>query len=174
MDLLSSIVRKKDIEMYRFSLLLTSIAEHRRIFWCIERYSGRWTLSCTHQMVCEIWTAQGTLDPVTDPAFKELMGEAEKKKWLFQVENYVFRGDVSNVQGRHGWLWLELEWGQISHFPSASMQSFLWWNELLCHCLKSPKGEQITDQAVTCGRDPFEIKPKDTNLEIASIPPSWG
>jgi len=42
--------------------------------------------------------------PATDPAFKELMGEAEKKKWLFQVESYIFRGDVSNVQGRHGWL----------------------------------------------------------------------
>lgn len=144
-------------------------------FWCTRELS--WQMDSCQHPPNGLWDSdcpKQPLDPATDSAFKELVGKAEKKKWLFQVESCIFRSDTSSIQGRHGWLCSKLGWGQIAHFPSASMQSFHWWNELLWHCFKSPVEEQITDPAVTCGHYHLKMKPEDTNLEVASIPTCWG
>lgn len=57
-------------------------------------------------------------------------------------------------------------------FSSASVWSFPSPSELLGSCLKSPRGEQVTNLA--CGHDFVKIKPKDTDLETGFIPTHQG
>ena len=57
-------------------------------------------------------------------------------------------------------------------FSSASIWSFPSPSEFLRSCLKSPRGEQVTNLA--CGHDFVKIKAKDTDLKTGFIPTHQG